>query len=60
MAASKYDFDIEQGSSFKLSLVYKDSSKNVVNLTGWCARLVWTTSSNTTKIFSTTNQDFNI
>jgi hypothetical protein len=60
MAASKYDFDIEQGSSFKFSLVYKDSNKNVVDLTDWCARLVWTTSNNTTKVFSTTNQDFNI
>lgn len=60
MAASKYDFDIEQGSSFKFSLVYKDSSKNIVDLTGWCARLVWTTSSNTTKVFSSTNTDYSI
>lgn len=60
MAASKYDFDIEQGSSFRFSLIYKDSSKNVIDLTGWCARLVWTTSSNTTKIFSSTNTDYSI
>ncbi len=60
MAASKYDFDIEQGSSFKLSLIYKDANKNPINLTGWCARLVCTTSNNSTLIFSSTNTDFNI
>lgn len=60
MAASKYDFDIEQGSSFKFSLVYKDSEKNIVDLTGWCARLIWTTSNNSTRIFHTTNDDDNI
>lgn len=60
MAASKYDFDIEQGSSFKLSLIYKDANKNPIDLTGWCARLVWTTSTNSTKIFSSTNADYNI
>ncbi|MFM7796143.1 MAG: hypothetical protein ACKO7N_05200 [Candidatus Nitrosotenuis sp.] len=41
MSAGKYDFSIEQGSSFTLSLVYKDSNGNPVDLTGWCARLVW-------------------
>lgn len=41
MSAGKYDFNIEQGSSFTLSLVYKDSTGSPVNLTGWCARLIW-------------------
>ena len=41
MAASRYDFAIEQGSTFRLSLVYKDANKDIVNLTGWCARLTW-------------------
>lgn len=41
MSAGKYDFSIEQGSSFTLSLVYKDSNGNPVDLTGWCARLIW-------------------
>lgn len=52
MSAGKYDFNIEQGSSFTLSLVYKDSDGNPVNLTGWCARLVWRTSTGT-ETFST-------
>lgn len=45
MSAGKYDFSIEQGTSFTLSLVYKNSEGNPVNLTGWCARLVWKTNS---------------
>lgn len=52
MSAGKYDFSIEQGSSFTLSLVYKDSSGNPVDLTGWCARLIWK-SSNGIETFST-------
>jgi hypothetical protein len=39
MAASKYDFAIEQGTSFRLSLIYKDVNNTPINLTGWCARL---------------------
>lgn len=59
MSAGKYDFSIEQGTSFTLSFVYKDSSGNPVNLTGWCARLVWKTSSGT-ETFSTetTNNNY--
>lgn len=57
MAASKYDFDIEQGSSFTISIVYKDAEQNVVNLTDWCARLIWRTDDNKTQAFSTENLD---
>lgn len=57
MSATKYDFDIEQGSSFKLSLIYKDSSKTVVNLTNWCARLTWKTNKGVIQSFSTENTD---
>lgn len=45
MSAGKYDFSIEQGTSFTLSLIYKDNSGNPVDLTGWCARLVWKSNS---------------
>ena len=55
MAASKYDFSIEQGSSFKLSLVYKDDNNNPIDLTNWCARLIWKTNTNITQTFSTEN-----
>jgi hypothetical protein len=60
MAASRYDFDIEQGSSFKFSLIYKDSNKKVIDLTNWCARLTWTTNNNTNKVFSSQNLDTSI
>lgn len=60
MAASKYDFSIEQGSSFKLSLVYKDDNGNPVDLTNWCARLTWKTNTNVTQTFSTENIDYSV
>ncbi|NDB60512.1 hypothetical protein EB001_19000 [bacterium] len=60
MAAAKYDFAIEQGTSFRLSLIYKNSEGNPVDLTGWCARLIWVTNNSTTQIFSSNNNDHNI
>lgn len=60
MAASKYDFSIEQGSSFKLSLVYKNDSGNPVDLTNWCARLTWKTNTNTIQAFSSENIDHSV
>jgi hypothetical protein len=60
MAASKYDFTIEQGSSFKISLIYKDNGGNPVNLTDWCARLVWKTNTNNLQMFSSSNLDHNV
>jgi len=55
MAASKYDFAIEQGSSFKLSIIYKDSSGIPINLTNYCARLTWKTNTGLVQIFSSDN-----
>jgi hypothetical protein len=60
MAASKYDFAIEQGTSFKLSLIYKDANGTPVNLTGWCARLVWKTNTNNIQLFSSDNIDHSV
>lgn len=57
MAASKYDFSIEQGSSFKISLIYKDQDRNPVDLSGWCARIIWKTNLNAVQIFSSNNLD---
>ncbi len=58
MPASKYDFTIEQGSSFKLSLIYKDSSDLPIDITDWCARLIWTTDEGIVQVYSTTNMDY--
>ena len=60
MSALEYNFEIEQGSSFKLTLVYKDKDGNVIDLTDWCARLTWTTQAGAVQTFSTTNTDFGI
>jgi hypothetical protein len=60
MPATQYDFNIEQGSSFKISLVYKDKDKNIVDLTGWCARLIMKTNSNSTLVFDTANLDYSV
>lgn len=60
MPASKYDFSIEQGASFKLSLIYKDSNNVPIDITNWCARLIWTTEENATQVFSTNNNDHSI
>jgi hypothetical protein len=60
MAASKYDFAIEQGTSFKISLIYKDADGNPVNLTNWCARLTWKTNTNATNVFSSENTDYGV
>lgn len=57
MAASKYDFSIEQGSSFKLSLTYKDKNNTIIDISNWCARLLFVTNNNTTQIFTTENND---
>ena len=55
MGASLYNFEIEQGSSFKMSLIYKDSNGDPIDITGWCARLTWKTSANSTQTFSSFN-----
>lgn len=60
MPASKYDFTIEQGTSFKLSLVYKDTNGNPIDLTNWCARIIWTTTNNVTQSFESTNTDYSL
>lgn len=52
MAASKYDFAIEQGSSFKLTLVYKDASGTPIDLTNYCVRIIWKTSTGLLQTFS--------
>lgn len=61
MPAANYDFIIEQGTSFKLSLVYKDANGDVVDLTDWCARLVMKPKYNgSSTIFTTSNMDYSV
>jgi hypothetical protein len=58
MSASNYDFPIEQGSSFRLSLTYKDNNGDVIDLTGYCARLTMKVGTEEYKVFSTLNNDY--
>lgn len=39
MAAGSYDILIEQGATFRLHILYKDSNDAPVNLTGYSARM---------------------
>jgi len=39
MAAGKYSFTIEQGSTVDFEITYKDSNGNPVDLTGYQARM---------------------
>ena len=55
MPASRYDFTIEQGSSYQISFVYKDSNKNPIDLTNWCSRLIWKSNTGSTTEFSSEN-----
>lgn len=60
MAAKTHNFSIEQGSSFRLSLTYKDNNGNPVDLTGYCARLSMKTNTGDEKVFSSgqTNSEY--
>jgi len=60
MSASKYDFQIEQGSSFRMSLIYKDSDANPIDLANYCARITWKTNTNKSQVFTTENSDFSL
>lgn len=39
MAATTYNFTIEQGSVFEKTFVYKDANGNIINTTNYCARI---------------------
>lgn len=60
MAAAEYNFTIEQGGSFKLSLFYRDDAGNPIDVTKWCARLTWLTNTNITQVFTTENLDYSV
>jgi len=57
MSAQQYDFSIEQGSSFELSITYSDDNGNPIDLTGWCARIIVSRDDNLIDTYLTTNVD---
>lgn len=55
MSQGIYNMTIEQGSTFKLSLVYKNHLNAIVDLTGYSARMqIRSTLSASTKLFEVT------
>lgn len=58
MSAAQHDFNIEQGSSFSMSIIYKDANGTPVDITDWCARISWKTNTNAVSTFSSLNTDF--
>lgn len=57
MAAAKYDFDVEQGSSYNLTFIYKNNAGTPIDITGWCARMLMTTSDNKTITYTSGNSN---
>lgn len=68
MSAANHNFSIEQGSSYRLTIVYKDADRNPIDITGWCARLTMKTSYkdiskknlSSTLVYTTTNADYSL
>jgi hypothetical protein len=59
MAAAKYDFDVEQGSSYNLTFIYKNNAGTPIDITNWCARMLITTSDNQTITYTSGNSNSN-
>ena len=56
--ASKYNIKLDQGSDYSLSLTYKDPTGNVIDLTGYTARMdVRMTHTTPSKIISLTTEN---
>lgn len=52
MAATIYDFTIEQGSDFKIVFQHVDEAGNNIDLTNWCVILQWKTNTDDVYLFS--------
>lgn len=59
MPAGKYSFTIEQGATFQLSLQYKDSLGNPVDLTGYSGRMQIRPTVAATNVFLTLSSSLN-
>lgn len=60
MSAKKYDFSIEQGTSFRLAITYKDKDQQIINISDYCARLIWITDKGVSQVFTTENTDLSL
>jgi hypothetical protein len=58
MSAGSYDLYIEQGATLSLPIIWKDSDGNVINITGYTARMqVRQTRPSTTVLLSATTEN---
>lgn len=62
MAATAYNFPIEQGSDFKITFQYLDEAGNNIDLSNWCVVLQWKTDQDDLYVFTNKNNtsDYNL
>ena len=60
MGAAEYNINIDQGSSYNITFIYKNSDRNIIDITNWCARMIITTSDNQVLTYNsgTSNSDY--
>lgn len=59
MSAGRYSFTIEQGTTFQLELIYKDSNQTPVNLTGYSGRMQLRPTVDSTTVYLTLSSSLN-
>ena len=55
MSAANYNFNIEQGTAFVISFEYRNDANDIINLTNWCAQLIWKTERYESKVVTSVN-----
>ena len=59
MSAGRYSFTIEQGTTFQLELIYKDSNQTPINLTGYSGRMQLRPTVDSTTVYLTLSSSLN-
>jgi hypothetical protein len=59
MSAGRYSFTIEQGTTFQLELIYKDSNQTPVNLSGYSGRMQLRPTVDSTTVYLTLSSSLN-
>ena len=59
MSAGRYSFTIEQGTTFQLELIYKDSNQTPINLTGYSGRMQIRPTVDSTTVYLTLSSSLN-
>jgi hypothetical protein len=59
MSAGRYSFTIEQGATFQLELIYKDSNQTPINLSGYNGRMQIRPTVDSTTVYLTLSSSLN-